>query len=138
MIEEEITRSNISENEALEACNDPSNDDIKSQMEAVLTFYWYFHNKIAIVFPTSFGAGDLVLGPYDTGLTRGNFKLPHNPYYVQTHTLMTNMYNDMVKGSLPVSVLEFPAFFTIPDENFVWKDNDQIDYDYFFEMSSSL
>ena len=49
------------------------------------------------------GAGDLATGPYAQPLSQ------------ETHTLITNMFNDMVNGSLPVSVLKFPAFFTQPE-----------------------
>ena len=57
---------------------------------------------------TEVGAGDLATGPYETGLTRGKYHIPFTQYYVDTQTLLTNMYNVMVNGSLPISIFEFP------------------------------
>ena len=34
------------------------------------------------------------------------------------------MYNEMVNGSLPLSVLEFPAFFVLQDQFFVWENGE--------------
>ena len=64
----------------------------------MLTYYHLFRN----VYMTKVGAGDLATGPYAPILS---------PAY---HTLLTNMYNDMVNSSLPLSVLEFPKFTALP------------------------
>ena len=57
-------------------------------------------------FKAGVGAGDLATGPYAPHLTRA------------THTLLTNMYNDMVNGTLPVSVAQIPELFILPDNDF--------------------
>ena len=79
-------------------------------------------NIYDVVSKLAIGAGDLATGPYKTGLTRGNYSKPFDPFYVPTHTMITDMYNNMVNATLPVSILEFPSFFSLPPENtFVWQ-----------------
>lgn len=120
-------------------------------MNAMLMSFWhlFFISDFLLFQKQDFrninvGAGDLATGPYKTSLTRGDyfhkycqeyllcfyeventFKFtPPNPDYISTHTLLTNMYNDMTTSSLPVSVLEFPLFFTLQKKNFFWNRND--------------
>ena len=69
-------------------------------MSALLLSYMYLFidEKSAHV-----GAGDLATGPYVTGIS-----------YRPRGTLLTNMFNNMVNGTLPPSILEYPQFFILP------------------------
>ena len=62
------------------------------------------------------GAGDLATGPYQTGLSKASKDFLYTSYYVATNKLLTDLYNDMANGPLPLSVLDFPAFFVMPDK----------------------
>ena len=65
------------------------------------------------------GAGDLAAAKsLRSSFSRGEQTRPYSSYYLSAHTLVTNMFNAMVNGSLPVSVLEIPGFFVVPDEYF--------------------
>ena len=128
LIEGELSKQNFNKSEINFACSDQKNKEMKTKMEALLLSYLFFCiNSLDDV-----GAGDLASGPFETGLNRGGDK-EYPPYYLSTHTLLTNMYNDMANASLPVSVLEFPAFF-VSNENFFfyfgWKSEIYVGYIY--------
>ena len=110
IIHELSKKQNLSKSEIAAACRDANNENIKTKMEALLVSFHYLFKS----FDVNVGAGDLATGPYRPHLTR------------DTHTLVTNMYNNMVNGSLPGSVLEFPLFFVLPN-NFSWR-RDKIDF----------
>ena len=95
----------MSQTEIDSACNDASQAEIKSEFEAMLLSYMFlFIDKKN----THVGAGDLATSSLPTGLSSS-----YN-YYFSTQTLLTNIYNEMLNSSLPLSVLEFPIFFTLP------------------------
>ena len=107
-----VAKYNVTKSEILKVCNDLKNQDIKTEMEAMLLSYMYLYIDTGAI---SLGAGDLATGPFASGLNRGKPGSDFNHYYLATHTLLTQMYNEMVNGSLPLSVFEFPTFFTLPD-----------------------
>ena len=122
MSEQNLTKADVSN-----ACKDENNMEYKTKMEALLLSYMYLFIDVK---NTVVGAGDLALAAKSlpTGLSRGDYKTPISAKYVPTHTLLTNMYNDMVNGSLPISVFDFPSFFVLPDNIFMvkeWKDEQQ-------------
>ena len=104
IIHELSKKQNLSQSEIAAACRDANKQNIKTKMEALLVSFHYLFKS----FYVDVGAGDLATGPYRPHLTR------------DTHTLVTNMYNNMVNGSLPGSVLEFPLFFVLPNK-FSWR-----------------
>ena len=108
IIQEEADIANVTKSDVTKACNNEKNTETKTTIEALLLSYMYIFIDIQ---NTYVGAGDLATGPYQTGLSRGNRNSATPVDYVPTHTLITNMYNVMVNGSLPPSVLQFPAFF---------------------------
>ena len=56
------------------------------------------------------GTGDIAASKFQTGLSEGD------ALYASTHTLLTNIFNEMVNGSIPGSIFETPQFYIIPDE----------------------
>ena len=152
LIQETVSKQfSESKTDIKELCNSQENIKTKQKMNAMLMSFWhlFFISDFLLFQKQDFrninvGAGDLATGPYKTSLTRGDyfhkycqeyllcfyeventFKFtPPNPDYISTHTLLTNMYNDMTTSSLPVSVLEFPLFFTLQKKNFFWNRND--------------
>ena len=99
-------KENLTKSETEQACNDDNNQGIKMQIEARLQSVLYLFNTMEGDQHSPTGAGDLATGPYAPHLTRA------------THTLLTNMYNDMVNGTLPVSVAQIPELFILPDNDF--------------------
>ena len=119
IIKGNIEQQNLTKSEISANCKELQDSYIKEKFEALLLFYMYLFIDKANSYVN---AGDLATGPYPTELTRGDFSNPASTYYVPTHNLVTNMYNDMVNGSLPLSVLEFPDFFVLKDKFFPWDD----------------
>ena len=124
IIQDAIRKQNLTKADISKACNDEKNLHYKTKIESLLVSYMYLFidEKNTVI-----GAGDLAVAAQNlpTGLSRGDFKTPYSAKYVPTHTLLTNMYNEMFNGSLPVSVLTFPSFFVLPDKIFMekeWKD----------------
>ena len=78
-------------------------------MKALLLSFIYVFDNYEIL-DNDIGAGDLASGPFKTGLTHSVRGFNYSNYYA-AHALVTQMYNEMVNGSLPVSVLKFPSFF---------------------------
>ena len=117
-IEETFKKYNMTKKDVYAACKDKKNAEIKKKMEAMLLSYMFiFIDRMN----NDVGAGDIVTeGPYFTGLARKDQKHPFPTYYVTTNILVTNMYNDMVNATLPLSVLEFPMFFVMQDKFFEW------------------
>ena len=114
IIKDAENKTNLTKSDIKTACNDERNKDLKIQISAMLLSYMYIFIDWK---STEVGAGDLATGPYETGLTRGKYHIPFTQYYVDTQTLLTSMYNVMVNGSLPISIFEFPTFFTLLDED---------------------
>ena len=110
IIDEEVSKWNITKTEKEDACDDKSNSDIKQEMEAILLSYMF----IFLGDNPQVGAGDLATEtPFQTGLSKSN------KYHNSTHQLITKMYNSMVNGSLPVSIVDIPSFFgTVTEKNF--------------------
>ena len=92
-----MTKSDIIENCKYSAI-------IQEKLKAMLLSFIYIFSDAKDV-----GAGDMATGPYS----------PTIP--AKTHTELTRIFNDMVNGSLPVSILNIPQFFVLPDKNFAWK-----------------
>ena len=127
-----LSKENLQKSEISNSCNETKNKNLKKRMRAMLYSFCYLFRKGSSSSYGSMdwmkrddsndvGAGDIASGPYyQTGLWRVSYDIPYPPHYISAHTLVTNMYNDMMNASLPISILEFPAFFTQP-ENFRWK-----------------
>ena len=149
IIQNAIVEQNITESEVSESCKDTENknieliNDVKAMILSFIGLFYIKDNVASAMNDLSsidIGAGDLATGPYKSSLSRGQYFVDHcfeaicreinyefippNHDYISAHTLVTKMYNDMESASLPVSVLEFPAFFTLPDNNFFWNRND--------------
>ena len=106
MINKTVAQQNLTKKDITESCNDQNNEEILTEMQALIVSFVYFtFHKMEVL------AGDLATGPYAPPLSRA------------THTLLTSIYNDMVSVSLPVSVLQFPQLFTKPDKYFPWLNN---------------
>ena len=106
IIKEVVANKNITKSEISEACSDQKNRYLMTKMQAMLVSFMYLSQKTHIL--EDVGAGDLATGPYAPPIT------------LATHTLLTNMYNDMINASLPVSVLNIPSLFVLPDKYFPW------------------
>ena len=76
-------------------------------MEVALASYIYISYDS---YDVDVGAGDIATGPYNPQLTH------------DTHTMVTKMYNEMVNGSLPVSILEIQQLFVASHINLALKD----------------
>ena len=114
MIKEATYMKNLTNSEITRTCKDKKNEKTKTRMESLLLLYMFLFIDED---NSEVGAGDLATGPYSTGISRGDrhdSDIYHLHHYIPSHTLLTNMYNKMVNGSLPVSVLEFPTFFMLP------------------------
>ena len=111
IINKVVANKNITKSEISEACSDQKNKYIMTKMQAMLVSFIYISQKTHIL--EDAGAGDLATGPYAPPIT------------LATHTLLTNMYNDMINASLPVSVLKIPSLFVLPDKYFTWWENGQ-------------
>ena len=113
IIENHIVQQNLTQAEIMSACNDAKNEDIKIRMLAMLISPIYITRESyrGNANDNQEGAGDVATGPYGPKLL------------YSTHVQLTNMYNDMLNSSLPVSVLEFPSFFVFPDKTFAWTNN---------------
>ena len=123
LIQEATVYQNKTKSEISSECSDKKNKETKKKMEAMLLSYMY----IFLDTKSSFlGAGDLASGPYINGLTKGYNKKVSNTYYVSINTLLTDIFNNMVNGSLPVSIFEFPSYFVLPDKHFVWKNSNEV------------
>ena len=119
-IKEFTVKHNILKSDIFALCDNEAYQETKIEMKALLLSYYYLFENADDV-----GAGDLAVGPYAPPLTR------------TAHTLLTNLYNDMTNGSLPVSVLQIPAFFSLPDKYFgLWYDGEP--HEYFPFMPGSL
>ena len=118
IIQEAAANNNLTKSEINAVCNDKKNEHTKTKMEATLLSYMYLF--IDSESSKSVGAGDLATGPYQTGLSRSDWRDPPNAEYISIHTFFTTLYNNMVNGSLPVSILQIPAFFVLPDKHFRW------------------
>ena len=126
MIKNVVSEQNLTRSDISESCNDEKNIDYKTEMEALLLSYIYIFQDGR---NSGVGAGDLATSSLETRLSRGKYTKPPIPEYISTHTLLTNMYNAMVNGSLPLSVFDFPSFFVLPDKTFMlkeWKDEHEM------------
>ena len=118
-----IETQNITQPEITETCNDTNMEHVKTEISALLYSFIYLFDGIDDGTDHSFenikvGAGDIATGPY--------FELNSS-----VHHMITNMYNDMVNASLPVSILEFPAFFVLPNVNSLRKEHSNEEDDYY-------
>ena len=102
IIEEAVDNQNITKSDIFENCKYSA--IIQEKLKAMLLSFIYIFSDAKDV-----GAGDMATGPYS----------PTIP--AKTHTELTHIFNDMVNGSLPVSILNIPQFFVLPDKNFAWK-----------------
>ena len=59
------------------------------------------------------GAGDLASSKFQTGLNMRSI------LYEKTHSLLTNMFNELVDDSIPGSIFETPIFFANPTKETV-------------------
>ena len=111
LIMETKTQYNLTKSEISTACKDSNNLKIKSEMEALLLSYMFLfidHRN------TELGAGDLATSSLVTGLS-GSSGRRQAYYYSSTHKTITDIYNHMTNATLPTSILNFPAFFMIPE-----------------------
>ena len=112
IIMEAKSQYNLSESEIKSLCKDPQKIKIKSKMETMLLSYLFLFIDKKI---TEVGAGDLATSSLITGLSRGQFNTKFNYFYLSSHKLITNIYNNLTNASLPLSILEFPSFFVLPN-----------------------
>ena len=116
LIKGAVKKLNLTSIEILNTCNEDI--DVKIKMGALLLSHMYLFIENRTTNP-KVGAGDLAAAKsLRSSFSRGEQTRPYSSYYLSAHTLVTNMFNAMVNGSLPVSVLEIPGFFVVPDEYF--------------------
>ena len=116
LIESPVENLNFTSLEILNTCNDDI--DVKIKMGAFFLSHMYLFLDAKATY-SKVGAGDLAAAKsLQSSFSRGKLSRPYSSYYLAAHTLVTNMFNAMVNGSLPVSVLEIPGFFVVPDHYF--------------------
>ena len=116
IIQEALDSQGMNKSEISKLCHDEKYKSDKVKLNAMLLSYVYlFINEEN----AEVGAGDLATSSMTTGLSRPDKSNKPTPFYISTHTRLTNMYNDIFKGSLPISVLQFPHFFALPDKNYM-------------------
>ena len=81
-------------------------------MQALILSYLYLYID-SNPQTTEVGAGDLATSNLFTGLSDGKKRIIS---FNSTHTLLSNLYNEIVKGSLPGFVFNMPNFFVKHDK----------------------
>ena len=75
-------------------------------MQALLLSFLYLYANPKT---TEVGAGDLVTSNLQTGLSKGNGK--GSAFLNSSHALLSSLYNDLVKGTLPGFSMNLPKLF---------------------------
>ena len=82
------------------------NRQLKQDMQALLLSFLYLYANPKT---TEVGAGDLLTSNLQTGLSKGNGK--GSAFLNSSHALLSSLYNDLVKGTLPGFSMNLPTFF---------------------------
>ena len=113
-----IIENALVENNLTSSVNKSCKDEADTPIWAML----YAYNFLFILPDVNVGAGDLVFGPYS----------PPSDQVPYKH--LTNVYNEMINASLPVSILKSPLFFATPDKYFPCWNNDLPENEYNFKI----
>ena len=109
IVKESAEKQNLTKANIVAACKDKNNKEEELvMMESMMFSFVYLYSRTHSELDIEVGAGDLATGPYASPLSHA------------THTLLTNLYNEMVNATLPASILQYSEFFALPDNNFPW------------------
>ena len=105
--------NNLTKAEISSICTDSKLRETKTKLEAMLFSFWFLFIDEK---NTNLDAGDLATSHLQTGLSHdSNKNHEFQYYYLSTHSLLTNIFNNMTNAMMPKSVLQFPLFFAKPD-----------------------
>ena len=113
LVNQKTKEQNLTKSEISSVCNDFVNEKMKKEMESVILSFLFLalQNK-----DPKIGTGDIVASRFRTGLTD-----EMSGIYLDTNTIFTKIFNEMVNGSLPGSIFQIPKFFATPDKGRVKK-----------------
>ena len=110
IIKKMTNEQNLTKSEISSVCSDPTRKELKEKIQAMILSYLFMFLEKEL----EIGAGDIAASAsnFPTGLSNR-----HSSYFESSNIMLTNMFNDLVNGSLPGSIFHMSNFFITPDKN---------------------
>ena len=108
LVNEKTKEHNLTKSDISSVCNNFDNEKMENEMQSeILSFLFLAINGQV---DPRICAGDIVASRFRTGLLD-----EMSGIYLDTNTMFTKIFNEMVNGSLPGSIFKIPKFFATPD-----------------------